>query len=68
MRPVASCCHRLTWIDRYVPFDIAVPFHMMVAIIGGLLALMHTFSHIADYLYAVSRCMHATVCAALWLL
>ncbi len=44
---------RSTWIDRIVPFDAAIPFHMMVASIGGLLAVVHAISHIIDYAHAV---------------
>jgi hypothetical protein len=46
---------RSTWLDRIVPFDYAVPFHMLVAGTGGLLAIVHTLCHIADYAHAVSQ-------------
>ena len=36
-----------------MPFDFAIPFHMMVAMIGGLLAIVHASCHIADYFHAV---------------
>ena len=48
-----SAARRLTWLDHFVPFDFAIPFHMMVAMIGGLLAIVHASCHIADYFHAV---------------
>ena len=38
-----------------MPFDYAVPFHMLVAGTGGVLALVHTLCHIIDYAHAVSQ-------------
>ena len=56
---------RLTWLDRFVPFDFAVPFHMLVAVIGGILAIVHASCHMLDYLHAVrlsqgSQCIGIT--------
>lgn len=48
-----STARRLTWLDHVVPFDFAIPFHMMVAMIGGVLAIVHASCHMLDYIHAV---------------
>ena len=47
---------RLTWLDRVVPFDYAIPFHMLVAMVGGGLAIVHACFHMIDYAHAVRGC------------
>jgi hypothetical protein len=53
-----SAARRLTWLDHFVPFDFAIPFHMMVAMIGGVLAIVHASCHITDYAHAVRSEAH----------
>jgi hypothetical protein len=42
-----------------VPFDYAIPFHMLVAMVGGGLAIGHALCHMSDYAHAVRSEAHA---------
>ena len=42
-----------------MPFDYAIPFHMLVAMVGGGLAIVHASAHMADYAHAVRSKPHA---------
>lgn len=46
---------RHTFINELVPFDDAISFHRMVAVIGGSLAVVHTICHIIDYAHAARQ-------------
>ena len=41
-----------------MPFDYAIPFHMLVAMVGGGLAIVHASCHMIDYAHAVRSEAH----------